>query len=83
MAKTKTRPLTPLTIKTDVRNMDFKEYIKELDRLYCVGNTTEHSFRGSLQSFLSELLPGYVVTNEPRRQECGAPDYVITKKGVP
>ncbi len=63
--------------------MDFKEYIKELDRLYSVGNTTEHSFRGSLQSFLSELLPGYVVTNEPRRQECGAPDYVITKKGVP
>ena len=63
--------------------MDFKEYIKELDRLYSVGNTTEHSFRGSLQSFLSELLPGYVVTNEPRRRECGAPDYVITKKGVP
>lgn len=63
--------------------MNFKEYIKELDRLYNVGNTTEHSFRGSLQSFLSELLPGYVVTNEPRRQECGAPDYVITKKGVP
>lgn len=63
--------------------MDFKDYIKELDRLYSVGNTTEHSFRGSLQSFLSELLPGYVVTNEPRRQECGAPDYVITKKGIP
>lgn len=63
--------------------MDFKEYINELNRLYSIGNTTEHSFRGSLQSFLSELLPGYVVTNEPRRQECGAPDYVITKKGVP
>lgn len=63
--------------------MNFKDYIKELDRLYSVGNTTEHSFRGSLQSFLSELLSGYVVTNEPRRQECGAPDYVITKKGVP
>ena len=26
--------------------MDYKEYIKEMDRLYCVGNTTEHSFRG-------------------------------------
>lgn len=63
--------------------MNFKEYIKELDQLYSVGNTTEHSFRGPLQSFLSELLPGYVVTNEPRRRECGAPDYVITKKGVP
>ena len=63
--------------------MNFIEYIKELDRLYSVGNTTEHSFRGSLQSFLSEMLPGYVITNEPRRRECGAPDYVITKKGLP
>lgn len=63
--------------------MDFKEYVKELDHLFSVGNTTEHSFRGTLQAYLSTLLPGYVVTNEPRRQECGAPDYVITKKGVP
>lgn len=63
--------------------MEYKEYIKELDRLYSVGNTTEHSFRGTLQSYLSELLPGYIVTNEPRRRDCGAPDYVITKKGVP
>ena len=63
--------------------MDYKEYIKDLDRLFSVGNTTEHSFRGSLQSFLSALLPGYVVTNEPRRRECGAPDYVVTKKGTP
>lgn len=63
--------------------MDFKEYVKELDRLFQVGNTTEHSFRGTLQTYLSSLLLGYVVTNEPRRFECGAPDYVITKKGLP
>ena len=63
--------------------MNYKDYVKELDKLYSVGNTTEHSFRGSLQSFLAELLPGYVVTNEPRRRDCGAPDYVITLKGAP
>ena len=63
--------------------MDFKAYIKELDSLFSIGNTTEHSFRGSLQSYLSELLHGYVVTNEPRRRDCGAPDYVITQKGIP
>lgn len=63
--------------------MDFKEYIKEIDRLYSVGNTTEHSFRGSLQSYLSSLLSGYIVTNEPRRRDCGAPDYVITQNGLP
>lgn len=63
--------------------MVFKEYIKELDRLYSVGNTTEHSFRGTLQSYLQSILSGYVVTNEPRRFQCGAPDYVITKGGMP
>lgn len=44
--------------------MDYKEYIKEMDRLYCVGNTTEHSFRGSLQNYLQSLLHGFVVTND-------------------
>ena len=63
--------------------MEFKEYIKELDQLYQVGNTTEHSFRGSLASYLQSLLPKFVVTNEPRRIDCGAPDYVITFKNQP
>lgn len=63
--------------------MDFKEYIKELDQLYQVGNTTEHSFRGSLANYLKSLLPKFVITNEPRRIDCGAPDYVITLKNEP
>lgn len=63
--------------------MDFKEYIKELDQLYQVGNTTEHSFRGALANYLKSLLPKFVVTNEPRRIDCGAPDYVITLKNEP
>lgn len=63
--------------------MDFKEYIKEIDRLYSVGNTTEHSFRGALGSYLQSILTGFVVTNEPRRINCGAPDYVITQNNLP
>lgn len=63
--------------------MDFKEYIKTIDRLYHVGNTTEHSFRGALASYLQDILKNFVITNEPRRIDCGAPDYVITLKDVP
>ncbi len=63
--------------------MDFKEYIRAIDQLYHVGNTTEHSFRGSLASYLQSILNNFVVTNEPRRIDCGAPDYVITQKNVP
>jgi predicted helicase len=63
--------------------MDFKEYIREIDRLYHVGNTTEHSFRGTLATYLQSILKNFVVTNEPRRIDCGAPDYVITLKSIP
>lgn len=63
--------------------MDFKEYIQTIDQLYHVGNTTEHSFRGALASYLQSILMNFVVTNEPRRIDCGAPDYVITQKNVP
>ena len=63
--------------------MDFKEYIREIDRLYNVGNTTEHSFRGTLATYLQSILKNFVVTNEPRRIDCGAPDYVITLKSIP
>ena len=63
--------------------MDFQEYIRTIDQLYHVGNTTEHSFRGALASYLQSILKNFVVTNEPRRIDCGAPDYVITLKNVP
>lgn len=63
--------------------MTFLEYIKAIDKLYHVGNTTEHSFRGALASYLQSLLKSFVVTNEPRRIDCGAPDYVITQNNVP
>lgn len=63
--------------------MDFQEYIKSIDQLYRVGNTTEHSFRGALGSYLQTILKNFVVTNEPRRIDCGAPDYVITLKDSP
>ena len=63
--------------------MDFKEYIQTIDQLYHVSNTTEHSFRGALASYLQSILKNFVVTNEPRRIDCGAPDFVITQKNVP
>ncbi|KYJ86632.1 DNA methyltransferase [Sulfurovum riftiae] len=48
-----------------------------------MGISTEHSYRGDLQNLLSELCVDVTVTNEPKRQACGAPDYIITKKGIP
>ena len=60
--------------------MPLKEYLAALDAQYRTGAATEHSYRPVLQAYLQELLPGYLVTNEPARIACGAPDYVITTR---
>lgn len=63
--------------------MTTKQYISALNQLYKLGNATEHTYRGDLRNLIESLVPDVIVTNEPKRQECGAPDYIITKKDIP
>lgn len=63
--------------------MTLIQYIDKINTLYKTGNAREHSYRGDLQNLLMRLLPDILVTNEPARVECGAPDYVLTRKDVP
>ena len=63
--------------------MTIAEYLSHLNRLYLTGHAREHSYRGDLQTLLSTLLPDILVTNEPARVSCGAPDYMLSRKGVP
>ena len=61
-----------------------QHYIHAINQLYQTGQTTEHSFRGDLQQLLQRLLPtDYTVVNEPKRRDCGAPDYIIERNGLP
>ena len=61
-----------------------QNYIQKLSKLYFAGNATEHSYRGDLQILLQEILgKEFSVINEPTRQKCGAPDYIVSKKEVP
>jgi hypothetical protein len=36
-----------------------------------------------LQHLIESLVPEITATNEPKRQFCGAPDYILTKKDIP
>lgn len=58
--------------------MDIAEYIKQINEQFGTGIAHEHSYRPMLQQLLSEMLPTFVVTNEPARIECGAPDFIIS-----
>ena len=59
------------------------DYIDELDQLFKSGNATEHTYRPALQRLFENMMPELGVTNEPKRIACGAPDYIITRKGMP
>lgn len=57
-----------------------KNYIDNINRLFVTGHAREHSYRSDLQNLLIAILPDDIlVTNEPARVQCGAPDYVLTK----
>ncbi len=63
--------------------MTLEQYIDNINKRYQLGNATEHTFRGDLQQLLESLVPDIRATNEPKRQSCGAPDYILTKGDIP
>ena len=63
--------------------MNIQQYISNVSSLFNTGKSTEHSYRGDLQQLLTSLLKDVSVTNEPKRIDCGAPDYILTRKDVP
>lgn len=63
--------------------MNLTQYITSIISRYKSGNATEHSFRSDLQQLIESLVPEVRATNEPKRQSCGAPDYILTRKDIP
>ena len=63
--------------------MTTSQYIDTISQRYKLGNATEHTFRGDLQTLIESIVPKIRATNEPKRQKCGAPDYILTKKDIP
>ncbi|HET6527198.1 MAG TPA: N-6 DNA methylase, partial [Balneolaceae bacterium] len=63
--------------------MTIADYIESINKRYKTGISREHSYRGDLQTLLEAMLDGVLVTNEPSRIECGAPDYILTRNNIP
>lgn len=58
-------------------------YIITITRRYKTGISRELSYRGDLQHLLQTITPDVLVTNEPARVACGAPDYILTRNNIP
>ena len=68
---------------SDTSTHHISQYLARTQAAHQKGNATEHTYRGDLTQLLRELLPHIETTNEPRRINCGAPDYVLTdNKGI-
>ena len=57
----------------------FRAYLRELRANLAAGNATEHTHRPALKALLEGAAVGVTATNEPRRIECGAPDFVVSR----
>lgn len=58
----------------------FNDYVNDINKEYSTGKFTEHTFRPALKKLVESISNKIVATNEAKRIECGAPDYLITRK---
>jgi predicted helicase len=60
-----------------------KEYLNSIERALLTGIATEHTYRPALKELVESLTEGIIATNEPKRVNCGAPDFIITRGEIP
>ena len=63
--------------------MTLDRYLQNVRAAFARGTATEHSYRSDLQQLIESIVPEVAATNEPKRQACGAPDYILTKNDIP
>ena len=62
------------------RPSPLQNYLRKLERALRRGDATEHTHRPALKELLEALDNRIVATNEPKRSDCGAPDYVVSRR---
>jgi len=68
-----------VSLKTD----GISQYLKEVQKDLSGGIATEHTYRPALKVLIESLGKGITATNEPKRERCGAPDFIVTRKETP
>ncbi len=58
-------------------------YIRGLQSELATGKATEHTYRPALKALVESVQSGILATNEPSRVQCGAPDFIVQKRGIP
>jgi len=56
-----------------------QNYLRKLECALKRGDATEHTHRPALKELIEALDDKLIATNEPKRSDCGAPDYVVSR----
>lgn len=56
-----------------------RDYARQVERALSRGDATEHTHRPALKALLEAVEKGVTATNEPKRIECGAPDFRVSR----
>lgn len=59
------------------------EYLRKIEKDLTAGNATEHTYRSALKTLIESLGTDISATNEPKREQYGAPDYIVSKAAAP
>jgi predicted helicase len=60
-----------------------RDYLATVEADLMRGISTEHTYRPALKALVQALDASVVATNEPTRIECGAPDFIVTRRDLP
>lgn len=55
------------------------DFLSKVQSVYKTGAATEHSYRPALEGLFNSLDENVRALNEPKRVECGAPDFIIQR----
>lgn len=57
-------------------------FIARVQATHRTGAATEHSYRSAIEQLINGLTEGIVALNEPKRVQCGAPDFIVQRGEV-
>jgi len=57
--------------------MIIADFLNTVTAVHNTGEATEHSYRAALEALIRGLDENIVAINEPRRINCGAPDFIV------
>lgn len=59
------------------------DFVSSVISTHKTGKATEHSYRPAMKTLFDALAPTQIeATNEPKREACGAPDFILQRGDI-